>query len=582
MPEPAIPDFGIQWPPNTPLISRRLYCARHNRGTVPRWEQRKEIIRALWTDEVYAWNRWSERRTQGLTRSNWVTWAGPGGSAKTTDAAVNGLAWWLEAPHESAVIVCSTDVKMLKKRIWAQMSHFHQQLYARFGTKAGSFGDLIDSDTMIRWKKGDNKNGIFGLAVAEGPVEQAINNLIGIHTTRVMLILDEMQGVREAIMGATRNMSKNPEFRFLGIGNPESFQDPLGRYSEPVNGWDSIKLGETEEWETSGGPVAGGGLCQFFDGRKSPADDSPEEKKRLFYLINRDWVAAHLKSVHGNEKDPSYLSQAVGIWPGNGIENTVLDDQIIATFKCKDKATWTQKPTMFAAVDPSFEGNDDKILQFLKRGITEMDGKPPRWVVELGQWVKIPIDSSSEVPIHYQIVNYVKRECQKRDIPPEEASIDSTGEGGGLLAIFHREWGAVNGVEFGGRPSNLPVSETNPKPSHEEYDRRVSELNLAIREFAVLNALRGLSDEAAAQACARRTEYKSKKMRVETKKEMKKRIGRSPDHLDAVAVGINHAREKGVSPSSNSPAIVSADWSRQAAEAAKDFDEDNYLTSEYA
>lgn len=581
MPDP-IDNFGIGFPPETSLIERRMHCAYHGVGAVPRWKQRKEIIRSLWADDVYSWTRWDDRRMKGMTDYNWVTWAGPGGSAKTTSAAVQGLAWWLEAPHISAVIVCSTDIKMLRKRIWGQMAHFHQQLYARFGTKLGNLGKLIDSETLIRWKDGDNKHGIFGLAVADGPVEQAINALIGIHPTRLMLILDEMQGVREAILGATRNMAKNPVFRFLGIGNPESFQDPLGRHSEPVNGWDSIKLGETEEWETVGGPVAGGGLCQFFDGRKSPADDSPEERKRLPWLINRDWVAAHLKSVGGNENDPSYLSQAVGIWPAAGVDNTVLDEQIITTFQCKKAAVWTQRKTAFAALDPAFEGSDMKVLQFGHRGITEMDGKPPRWVVEFGDWVKVPIDSNSEEPLHFQIVSFVKRECQKRGIPPDEVAIDSTGEGGGILSIFHREWGPVIGVEFGGRPSDLPVSETNPKPSHEEYDRRASELNLSIRTFATLDALRGLSEEAASQACARRTEYKGKKMRVETKKEMRKRIGRSPDNLDAVAVGIDLCRQKGVVPASNAPAKAGGDWAKQAREAAAVFDDSAYLESEYA
>ena len=217
------------------------------------------------------------------------------------DAAVFGLEYWLQAPDRTAVIVCSTTMKMLRMRIWSYVTHYHQSIVKQ---KHDYVGELIDSMTRIRWRPGDDKNGVFGIAVEEGPIEETINNLIGIHTERVLLIIDEGQGIREAILRATKNMAKNPRFDFLMMGNPDSIHAPLVRESEPIDGWDSVVRGETEEWETLGGPVAGNGLCQFFDGRKSPADASPEERRRLPFLINRDWIAAHLKSVHGNLNDP--------------------------------------------------------------------------------------------------------------------------------------------------------------------------------------------------------------------------------------------------------------------------------------
>src|SRR6185436_9755266 len=113
--------------------------------------------------------------------------------------------WWMEAPHCSAVIACSTSIKMLRKRIWAQITKFHMEL-PKNTFPSPKHGELIDSDTMIRWQERDTRNAIFGMAVEEGSPEEVINNLIGIHTHRVLLVLDECQGVREAIMHATRNM----------------------------------------------------------------------------------------------------------------------------------------------------------------------------------------------------------------------------------------------------------------------------------------------------------------------------------------------------------------------------------------
>lgn len=586
--------FGIDWsklPPSMPL-HRRFYCCRYNVGDTPLVIHRYEIIKSLWkcsepgevvNDADFAWHAWNKKRLSRFSDHSWCTWAGPGGSGKSSDAALFAMQWWLEAPHESAVIVCSTTKELLRKRVWAQLAHFHERLYARFGAlarKNSIFGELIDSETKIRWRKGDDKNCIFGMAVGDGPVEEAINNLIGIHTTRVFLILDEMQGVRTPIVSTKvlGNIAKNPVAKFLGMGNPESLNDPLGIHSEPLSGWGSITLGETEQWETRGGPFKGNGICLAFDGRKSPADASPEEHRRLPWLINREWVKEHLDSVNGNDKDPGFLSQAVGIWPMAGLDSTVLDEATILKFHCKEKAVWTSRPTPCAGFDPSFEGRDQAILQFGKRGVTEIDGQS-RWMLDASESVRITVNADSEEPVHYQIVRSVRDECQNRKIPPHELALDSTGEGGGLLAIFQREWGQVIGVEFGGRATDMPVSESNPKPGYEEYDRRASELNMAVRTFAINDSLRGLSNEVCQQACARKTEYKSKRYRVETKPDFKKRMGRSPDNLDALAVLIDLCRQKGMSPSRPKNS-ARPDVQRMAERAQEEF-ESGYSVNEY-
>ena len=581
-------EFGVDWRPIAekaklkviPKITKHQYMAYHGLGDV--FFHRKERIKLFWPQ--YQFHRWADRRLKGLCDYRWNVWFGPASSGKTVDASVFGLEYWLQAPDRTAVIECSTTMKMLRMRIWAQTARWHQALPKGIG----NVGELLDSVTRIRWKQGDDLNGIFGIAVEEGNIEEVVNNLVGIHTERVLLKIDEGQGIREAIMRATFNMAKNPRFDFLIMGNPDSIHSPLVRSGEPIEGWDSVVRGETESWENLGGPTKGNGITLFFDGRKSPADESEEEKKRLPWLINKEWVENHLKSVKGNLNDPTFWAQAIGWPPPMGLENTLLDDSIILTFHCKDKAVWTEGFRKFGSLDPAFTGGDKKILVFGRFGEATSDKGKKRWVIQFDEELEVPIDAKSERPIEYQIVDYCKVEAVKRGIKPREFSVASAGAGGPLCGIFDQEWGIVNRIQEGGLPDENHIIDETGKTARESYDTRASELLFALREFAMADGIRGLSNKASFQACSRRTFYRNGKWCSEPKvgskgrtdekgrpvKGYKERMGHSPDNLDACCIGVEYCRQQGASvigeiaPSSDKQDYFGND---------DDFSETNYL-----
>ncbi len=583
--------FGINWTKAAQqsgvkfitLIQRHAWCAYHNKGNGTLWH-RKERIKALWPN--YMWHRWGDRRLKATCDYRWITWLGPASSAKSTDAAVFGLEYFLQAPDRTAVIICSTTVKMLRARIWSQVARFHQMLPK---IKGAFYGDLMDSVTRVRWKPGDDVNGIFGMAVEEGSVEEVVNNLIGIHTERVLLYLDEMQGIREAIMRATSNMIANPVFQMIGMGNPDSLTNPLAKQSEPVDGWDSVVRGETEQWETHGGPTKGRGICQFFSGKHSPADDSPEERKRLPWLCNREWYDGIVKAAHGNENDPSVWQFGIGWPPPMGLESTLLDDAIVVTFKCKQKAVWTHGYRQCAALDAAFGGGDKAKLTFIKYGETENDEGKKRWVIEFGDVLVVPIEANSQRPIHYQILDYCRQECVRRKITPKDFALDASGEGGGLKSIFDKEWGEVVGIEAGGSPSELVIDEAG-KTAKEAYDTRASELCFNVREFALGDGIRGMSDAMTFQACNRRTFYRNGKWCSEPKtgskgrtdergrpvKGYKQRMGHSPDDFDSGAVGVEFCRLQGAVPSVTGEAITK-EQETPYRECKDEYSSDNYL-----
>jgi hypothetical protein len=538
-----------------PTIQKLLYCGLHV-ASGEKFDYRKRAIQMLWKNEDVVWCSWIERMLRSWCQYNWITWTGPAASGKSMAASIFALEYWMEDPSATSVILASTTKGALARRLW----YYVQDLHAKIPAEAGSKGDPVYSEYLIRWRQGDKKNGIFGIAVEDGPIEEALHNLIGFHNKRVVLIVDEAPGVREALFQACDNLSKNPEFKCLMMGNAESREDPHGRFSEPLGGWTGVDPEADEQWETQGGVAKGNGVCVFFDGRKSPAITEPDGEAKYPFLINQGQIDAAL-DFYKTDEDPRFWSQSIGFWPPVTLKRTVLDERIVINNRCREPGTWYTKYEMCAAFDPSYEGGDRKVFQAFRMGQLGPDDHE-RWQIEFLKPVELKISIKDDHEIHYQIVQQCIDLCESLDIPAGRFGMGSSGEGGGLLAIFRREWGPVVGIEEAGSVSSRPISHSNPKPCSEEYDRVVTELWFAVREFAIHGCLRGFPDDALREFYTRRWDIQSHKVRLETKKELKKHFRRSPDYGDAVAFCVELARRLGAI--AGNPALVKVDkWGKQ-------------------
>jgi len=81
-----------------------------------------------------------------------------------------------------------------------------------------------------------------------------------------------------------------------------------------------------------------------------------------------------------------------------------------------------------------------------------------------------------------------------------------------------------------------------------------------VREFAINDALRYMPSEAIKEFCARKWEMRNKKIRVETKSEMRKHYPRSPDYADSVAFAIELARRLGATAGTELKGESQTDW----------------------
>lgn len=517
--------------------------------------------------KAYEMHEWSEDCLELFSNYSDCAITGPKSAGKTTAAAIYALLFWLADPTNTAVIVCSTTVPGLRRRIWKEIKK-----YFRYVKHLAPDANMVESKMAIQATKNDDGNGIFGIAVAGGQTEKALGRIIGFHPKNLLIIVDEATDTPEAIDEACANLDKvEGEFQIIRLGNAKSHFDPHGKACEPKKGWKSINV-EHDFWETKNG------ACLHLDGIKSP--NIKLGKRKFPYLL--DQKDCDKDAAKYGENSPKFWRFIRGFWAPSGAENTVLTEAMAIRFNVRDKAEWMGKPTLCASLDPAF-GGDRCVLKIGAFGTC----KDRKKRIEIREVVPIELVADSEEPIDYQIARQVKAACKTRGIRPEHFGTDATGTGRGVAAILRREWSPrIQVVEFGGAATDRPVSNENPKPCFEEYGNFVTELWFAFREFVESDQIRGLPDEDILEFCIRQYDTRAQGIVVlEPKPAMKERTGgNSPDLADADAVLTEVCRRNGMiatsTPSLEQRKDAAEEWAEQQ-QAAADFDidsrEDSYM-----
>jgi hypothetical protein len=150
-----------------------------------------------------------------------------------------------------------------------------------------------------------------------------------------------------------------------------------------------------------------------------------------------------------------------------------------------------------------------------------------------------------------QMVEKLKEICQREGVTIENVGVDATAGGGKTFsdAIWSKWSNRFLRVDFGGKASDRPVSAADREKSSVRYANRVSEIWSVGKELIRCDQLRNITKEMAEDMTSRR--YKDNKaqdggsrIKVESKVDMKKRIGRSPDVADSAFVLLELCRER--------------------------------------
>jgi hypothetical protein len=133
------------------------------------------------------------------------------------------VAWWLDThpPGEAFVVTTATTGAQVRAILWREIGRAHRD------------GKLAGRLNQTEWWLGGEM-----VAIGRKPADYDATAFQGIHARYVLVVIDEAAGVPEAIFRAAAGITSNVHSRVLAIGNPDDAQSYFARVCAPGSGWE--------------------------------------------------------------------------------------------------------------------------------------------------------------------------------------------------------------------------------------------------------------------------------------------------------------------------------------------------------
>ncbi len=549
--------YGKEWKEGTDPLKIEFWAIREQPNPL---EHYKNAMRLLWPEDD--WNRWDELCLVEMCRQRYLGIMGPGSSGKTERASKFALVDYWAHSQETCILISSTEGRGLELRVWGRIKGLFNRGKERFPWLAGHVLEMHKTITTDQLLSGENKARVLNKGIICIPCMSSgrwigLGKYVGVKNKRVKLIADEASLMQSSFIDAIANLSHNPDFQAIFLGNPLDPMDPLGRVCEPLGGWTKFPdTGKTEVYSTR----FMGGIAIVLNGLDSPNNDF-QGPPRFPYLIH----AGRIKEIaeFWGLDSYQYYSQAIGVMKLGLEGKRVITMQICREHHAFEDTTWAStNRTQIYSIDAAWSGTaGDRCVGGRAEFGENLDGVQ---ILKIGKYKIIPVSVKVDKSPEDQIAEYVRDDilpdAWNKGVPVENVFYDSTGRGT-LGSAFARVFGSVTPVpvEFGGKPSKRPVRHDLYKVDDKTGEKRlvrcdeyffdfVSELWLESRYIIECDQIRGLPEEVALEGCAR--EYGrmgGNKYFVESKhsKEFRKKMAKSPDLYDWFVTLLEGARQRG-------------------------------------
>lgn len=405
------------------------------------------------------------------------------GIGKSFTAAATIL-WFLFCHPRAVVLSTAPTWRQVEKLIWREIrTAYHAARVPLGGKLMRKAPELYVADDWF----------------AIGVSTRHPDRFQGFHAEHILVVVDEAAGVPEAIFEAVDGVLTSAHSRLLLLGNPTSVSGTFyDAFRKP--GWRTISVSAFDtpnftEFGITEDDVASGAWEEKIGGRPLP---NPR-------LITPGWVAD--KYVQWGRHSPAYQSRVLGQFPEQGADTLIPLAWIEAAME-----RWSETPEgepLVLGVDVARFGDDRTVLA--------------------------PRKGAKVLPLmvyrHQDTMETAGAALVKaREMGGASIHVDVIGVGAGVVDRLHELDADVTGVN---------VAEAASDPEH--FANRRSELWWGLRERLKPDAPDPIAlppdDELLAELAGIKYKITSRgQIAVESKEDMKRRLGYSPDKADAVVL----------------------------------------------
>lgn len=564
LPQLTEQDYGINWPRGTKQITKELTCFRlcsegnRIKSMQPALIHYLNICRMLHPKkiELYKdvkkgriWNNYFLDIAELLTNfsgsgqeRDLIT--GPASANKTYCVAGFTHTKFLCAPDRTMAMVSTTSGTASERRIWADIKDFHSDaLYEENGIQP--VGEVIEYLKAIVFDPGkeiggseknkrDFRNGIQVIPIAkDSSGDTALSTIQGSKNHYVLWVLDEMAQMNQGVTRPCGNLSENPHFHFVGIGNANEPTDPHGEACMPEGGLDSLSLERDRNWES-----AMGHSVLFLHGEETPNNHPFVDQEAIVKATDYPFPYASKRLTtemsareygHGNVEEGKntvdYWKFCIGFWAPASASSSLYSSGLFSSYGATQLTeTIFSGKRGFGAGDFGFSaGGDHNTFLGAKTGMAEKGNQIIHFDSDT---VRLKISATAKEEFIRQSAMKFVDLIRERNVNFKDFGCD-TGNDGALTMNEMSKYGKTH--DFVG------ISSIGSAGDSDRYANKVTELWFRGRDLVKTGICRGINTKSNyyQQLIKRRYSRVGKKYVIETKKEMKKRIGHSPDDADA-------------------------------------------------
>lgn len=145
--------------------------------------------------------------------------------------AARAVAHWIDQhpPGEAFVVTTAPTAAQVDAILWREIGKAHAK------------GDLIGTITGAGYPKWKLKNGEL-VGYGRKPADYSESAFQGIHARYVLIVMDEANGIDRSLFDAVDALATNEFARVLAIGNPDDPTSHFANVCKPDSGWNVLRI----------------------------------------------------------------------------------------------------------------------------------------------------------------------------------------------------------------------------------------------------------------------------------------------------------------------------------------------------